>query len=367
MGEDQSWGWTSALLPFLTVLVIICMIGAPTAAQSPTPVPGAYYGNVTINGEPAPDGLVIEAEIDGEIRGSVQTKNGAFGGPNADHKKLTVTGNVDEDQEAEVTFYISGENIERTPANQTIIWESAAIEQINLSVDLPANGTPDDGSGPNRISGGGGSTSGGDSSSVSMVSQIVDSRPNERGTTVTFSQSRIASITFSREVQGTVEINDYGVQLPPNSPSIGDRPVLAGFTITTSDGAATTPATVEVVLEQDEIDNRNIDPSDLTVLRATDTGYMSLPTTVSDRSGIVLQAETPGFSTFAVTTVSGSDQSHMSTSSSSTPDEQNGSTGNTTGETPNEETDGSIPGFTVSLAVLAILLAGLLVSKLGEL
>ena len=61
----------------------------PAGAATPTPVPTqpvaqpssppvVYFGNVTVNGQPAPDGLVIVARVDDYESQSVTTTNGAY-------------------------------------------------------------------------------------------------------------------------------------------------------------------------------------------------------------------------------------------------------------------------------------------------
>lgn len=98
------------------------------------PIPASYYGSVRIDDSPAPSGVTVEAEIDGEVRGSIPVSDdGTFGGPTAADEKLVVEGTGD-DEGAEVQFFVEGENIDRTEADQTVEWESQANERINLTV-----------------------------------------------------------------------------------------------------------------------------------------------------------------------------------------------------------------------------------------
>ena len=68
-----------------TLLVVAVVLLAPLAvsglvAAQPAP-PASYYGDVTVDDEPAPEGTTIEAEIDGEIVGSITTdETGQYGG-----------------------------------------------------------------------------------------------------------------------------------------------------------------------------------------------------------------------------------------------------------------------------------------------
>jgi hypothetical protein len=325
----------------IALLIVLGCVAGPAliiggvSAQSPTPIPAAYYGNITVNGEPAPDGLLIEAEINGDVRGSIQTENGGFGGPAADDEKLIVDGEVDEDGTATVSFYVSGNGIDRTQAEQTVTWESAGVERIDLSVPSasldpePDDSETSDGSDSGGSGGGGGGGGGGivsndetteGPSPVSSTSaEITDSDPTEEGTTVAVGETSVSSITFSEGTTGTVEINDYGTQPPPDSPDPGDRPIISGVTITVPDTAANSPATIELSLDSDVVASSGTDPSELVVLRGVDDEYQVLPTTVAERGDtITVTAETPGFSTFLVSTEeqsSGADQPGSETDS----------------------------------------------------
>ena len=130
----------------LTGLFLLAVAGT-SLASGPPPIPAAYYGEITINDEPAPDSVVVEANIEGEIRGSITAIEGEFGGPDPTDNRLVVNGTVDEDGEAVVTFYLNGERFDRTKADQSITWESGAVQEISLTADVEFdddNGDQDD-------------------------------------------------------------------------------------------------------------------------------------------------------------------------------------------------------------------------------
>lgn len=104
-------------------------------------VPASYYGNVTINGDPAPANTTIEAVVDGEVRGSITTDTaGQYGGPNASDDKLTVSGQFDQ-QGTEVVFYITTDGLKRGQANQTTTWNAGEINELNLTGNLASADT----------------------------------------------------------------------------------------------------------------------------------------------------------------------------------------------------------------------------------
>lgn len=133
--------------PRLTVSVVVLLLvatagiglaGTPavSAQDDPTPVPATYYGNVTIDGEPAPAGTTITAEIDGEVRGSITIDSaGQYGGPTVNDERLVVNG-TQADSGAEVTFRINGDAVGTEPAS--VLWESATDTRVDIvAEDIP--------------------------------------------------------------------------------------------------------------------------------------------------------------------------------------------------------------------------------------
>ncbi len=134
------------LVGILGVIVGIGAVGmAPAAAATPQDnFPAAYYGEVTINGDPAPAGTVIEAAVNGTVRGTITTEQeGAYGGPELTDRKLEVNGTAPADTGAPVVFYIDGPSTDRTvvdqPGSGAIQWESGAHERVDLSVTVPTD------------------------------------------------------------------------------------------------------------------------------------------------------------------------------------------------------------------------------------
>ncbi|WP_155120708.1 hypothetical protein [Haloarcula sp. K1] len=133
---------TRVVAALFTIGLVVCSGGTAfvtlAAGVNPPPTPAAYYGNVTIDDEPAPAGTEITAKINGELRGNLTTESpGTFGGSSVAAEKLVVNGTRD-DAGATVTFYVNDVKL-----NQTVEWSSGNITNIDLNA--PAHAGSDDG------------------------------------------------------------------------------------------------------------------------------------------------------------------------------------------------------------------------------
>ncbi len=97
-----------------------------TAADQPCP-PNLFTGDVALCGENAPSGTVINAYINGELRGSITVDTaGKYG----DDLYLAVNGESS-DEDADITFTVAGCN-----AGQTAKWNAyAAPQELDLSAE----------------------------------------------------------------------------------------------------------------------------------------------------------------------------------------------------------------------------------------
>ena len=97
--------------------------------------PARYYGTVTINGEPAPTGTTIEAEVDGEVRGSITVETaGSYGGPEPSDEQLTLAG-APASENTTISFYVTSPDGDRLAAGQTDTWEPATLSELALTVE----------------------------------------------------------------------------------------------------------------------------------------------------------------------------------------------------------------------------------------
>lgn len=122
-------------LIFLSVLIFISSV--PYVSSVP-PLPAEFYGNVIINGSPAPVGTVITAYIQDTLKGTVTTEySGVYGGPGIFDPRLKVNVSEAEYQSGNLSirFFINS-----NPAHQMLIFEPGTAKQFDLSY----NGIPVD-------------------------------------------------------------------------------------------------------------------------------------------------------------------------------------------------------------------------------
>lgn len=122
----------------IIITVLILFSAAFVQAQSVPQMPALCYGELTIDGKPAPVGTLVVAKVDGVNRGSLETtKEGAYGGPGLE-TKLTVES--EGSQGKYVRFYISGsfqgKVFNDLYVKQVIFWGSGQTKQIDLHAEL---------------------------------------------------------------------------------------------------------------------------------------------------------------------------------------------------------------------------------------
>ena len=254
---------------------------------------------------------------------------------------------------------------------------SLDIEEVEDGTDDSTDDTDDgtNGGGDSSGTSGGGAAGGGEISPVASESRsIEDDTPSEPGMTVQLNEGAVNSVTFSEGQEGgSIDVEEYD-GTPPGAPDTGDRPVMEGVVITPSEEYRNTAATIEITVDQTEVLRADATAEDLAVLKATDTGYQTLDTdVVADNGDVTLAAETPGFSTFIVSTnegdidtsgdgdtaTSGGDDTgstETAESGSSSDDVMQPSNGT---ESEPAEPEGQV-GFGIIVSVLSLLLVTLL-------
>lgn len=113
---------------FLFSLLIITSISIVSAVP---PLPAEYYGNVLIDGSPAPAGTVVTILMQNIPKGSLTTDiPGFYGGPGLFDPRLKINATEDEYKAGNLTvsFRING-----VPASQTIPFEPGTSQQFDLS------------------------------------------------------------------------------------------------------------------------------------------------------------------------------------------------------------------------------------------
>lgn len=374
----------------------LLMPGAVSAQDTP-PVPAAYYGSVTVDGEPAPAGIEVTAELEGTTYGPITTdEDGEFGSPTAGEEKLLVDPAGVPDNN-EVTFFVEGQEM-----NTTVSWESANNEQVDLSVaELPETDGGNDNDGTDNSGGASGSTGGqtgggqsdtggdaesGSESAPSNIEQVrsdlaqtspdrevsvelTDADPERPGLTVNVEDGgTIEQITFGNEgATGTVEIREYQKYPDSVSESISqavsesliegasdttdntqpETSVVSVVDITPSDEAtANSPATIRMTVEKSKLTN----PNNTVILHERENNWEQLDITRRNSSGnrVTLEANVESFSLFTVAETTSLDLNTSTTDASS---EET--------DTTDAETNDGLDGFGLPAIFTALLLVSI--------
>jgi PGF-CTERM protein/PGF-pre-PGF domain-containing protein len=182
-------------------------------------------------------------------------------------------------------------------------------------------------------------------------------------------QIRSVGIDFNQQAVGTVSVT--ALDDPPadtNYPQQRATPLTA-VDVTVPDAAEDQPAMVRIAVDRDLVQDARAAPGDLQVERFDNGQYTVLQTSVADVTAdeVVLEANTPGFSVFAVTVPKPGQQvtptptptPAPTPTPTQTPTPAPDETPTTTETETPTSTPGGIPGFGVMVAVLAVLIAAL--------
>ncbi|WP_207586236.1 PGF-pre-PGF domain-containing protein [Halomontanus rarus] len=366
-------GATVLTLGFVLVVLVGAVGAVGSVAGAPTPPPAAYYGSLTVDGDPAPAGLTVTAEIDGEQRGSLTTGDaGRYGGSGAFDPKLQVNG-TDGDEGATVHFFVEGESA------GTATWRSGDVREVALSATGVSVPTPEEGSG-----GGSGGSGGGPLVPPSTPAEPPTEPGSSSGPTVTVTRSgdevdvAVTDARAGEEVEVQIDTTSDGIGLD----SIAITPRVNGsFTLNASllanppAGTPPLPAggdgigflQVDHSIADADIDgvtfrfraskqrlaDAGLDADAVTLYRLHEGDWSPLPTTQVGESttDYVFEANSPGLSLFAIGGPPADESTPTESEtpvSTSVPDED---------ESPATETrtDGSGPRFGSLVAVLALL------------
>ncbi|MGB9987033.1 PKD domain-containing protein [Salarchaeum japonicum] len=118
---------TVAMVAALFAAAVAGPLAGAAAAAPPEP-PASYYGQATVDGDPAPAGVSVSAVVDGSVVATIETNaDGSFGGPGAFADKLDVS--KPDAENATVTFRVAGE-----PTGVSANWSSGSATELSLSV-----------------------------------------------------------------------------------------------------------------------------------------------------------------------------------------------------------------------------------------
>lgn len=122
-------------ITLLTLASLVYCLMPDTLAQ---PTPGcAFYGYVTVRGEPAPDGLNVTAAIRGSgLSWTTQTVNGTYGWGTKGSSQLLIPSDNSDSPEKDggvagdaIQFYVNG-----TSVAQAATFEPASVARVDLSI-----------------------------------------------------------------------------------------------------------------------------------------------------------------------------------------------------------------------------------------
>jgi len=314
------------------------------AAEDTPATPASYYGEVLVDGDPASEGTEIAAVVDGDVQDTIVVETeGEYGGPDLFDEKLTVDDAEDGDT---VEFEIDG-----VTAEETVEWEEGDVQQVDLTftgVDDgdAADDSADDGTDdtdPGSADDAGGDDTGTDDTGAddaaddtgaddaaddtgaddaaddtgaddvaddaddadAVTEEATASAPVETdadGSSASFDEDvSVESISFSSDdVEGEVSVTT--TDGTPEDVSSSPGAAVQVSQVSVPEEASDDPATIRTSVSQDELDDIDASADDLSMFRLVDEEWEALDTTLAEETddGVVLEADTPGFSYFSV-------------------------------------------------------------------
>jgi len=171
------------------LLFTILMLILSMNVSAITGVPAQFWGDVTVNGNPATDGTFVEARIDGDIYAVQATKNGKYG---YDGNAQFLVGDPDGTFNGRtIEFYVA--DVKATE----VIFNNLEPQQLDLSVSCPSCVPPDEPDDPPAT---GGRSGGGGGGGGAFLAYLDD----ENKTTDETSTDGEADETVEDEAENTV-------------------------------------------------------------------------------------------------------------------------------------------------------------------
>ena len=123
-------------IPF-TIITLVLVLASPAIAQ--LPLPHAFYGDIEINGEPAPVGTIVEVRGEGINVGLggnpiITTEVGKYGTEGVG-TKLIAQGDIEGNPV--LYFYVNGQS-----TGQTFTWQSGEVTSFALSLTISSTTPP---------------------------------------------------------------------------------------------------------------------------------------------------------------------------------------------------------------------------------
>jgi PGF-pre-PGF domain-containing protein len=296
----------------IIVIAIILISGVAAAVDQRLPlIPAGYYGSITINGQPASQGIKINAMMGGEGRGDITTtSSGSYGGPGGSSPKLGVRGYQDENGST-VTFYVSG-----VAAKETIQWISGDVREVDLTfVGVPTggnNGNPgSSGNGDTGGGGGGGGTSGENASNIELIEKYDMQISKDALTSYRFTHPKNPIMFVNITGNTSPGIITVSIEVLKNTSTLVNAPpdglVYKNSNIWVGTAGFATPKNIKEALIKFRIDNawmsaNGVLASDIVLMKWDGTNWIKLETKVllKDGTNSYFEGWTNAFSPFAI-------------------------------------------------------------------
>ena len=195
-----------------------------------------------------------------------------------------------------------------------------------------------------------------------VTRSVEDADPDQDGINVPVNAGPISRIVFQsagENTTGEVTVSQSPATTDVFNSQFGASRVKTAVSITVPEALTSTTATVEFHLTKEELNGTA--PSELQVVKNAEGGSQVLSSTTSESADgdIVVTARTPGFSDFAV--ISAPTNIGATTDEESTTDnDTNGTkTSGSTSGTNSESTDEQVPGFGITVTLIALLITAL--------
>jgi len=131
--EEREIRMNSHRIILSTGMLILVVVAGVCAAEIP-PMPCEFYGNVIINGQPAPAGTIIEAKINGQTAGLLTTTTaGKYGGAGSFDARLVVNSFARGDT---ITFFVNG-----SISNQSAVFLEGYAQSLDNGMEPVAEVT----------------------------------------------------------------------------------------------------------------------------------------------------------------------------------------------------------------------------------
>lgn len=144
--------------PKILLAAFVCIVLFSSLALAIPGIPNAFYGDVTVNGQPASDGTTVVAKINGVQVASITTSGGKYGYPIGSF--YVDDPNSDRSGKA-INFFVNG-----VDTGQSYYFCNGCVINLNLTATIAVQppSTPSSGGGTGGGGGGGGGTGGGTTS-----------------------------------------------------------------------------------------------------------------------------------------------------------------------------------------------------------